>query len=483
LRAARSLKLRVGEKETLHLVYWHDSIRSLSLFMIEQFLILLGALALVFGLRGILLLRHRWVGVDTFYHLSEARSIRERSTEQFRQRFFLAEDYEYPPLLHYLLSRLGDGRRLQFLGPMADMANTVLLALLLTVLDSPSLVAVGLVLYAFTPYFLEASSSVSPRPFANLFLSGSMLSLLSFFLYHDWSFVFLSMLLAGLVFLTNRLTSQSLLVVLVVLAVTFISWAPVLVLGGGLLVSVALTRGKYLRVVKAHFETLRTRARVGDDYGRHLIDPVQALFNFPLLIFAPLAFVYGDALRGVGFTFVTAWSFSVIALAIVWPFGEGFRHLMNAWTPFVVLLASWSIGNLAVLVVLIAVASSLSLVKLVRMSRNVTFIVPERLSEAGHYLDEHAQPEDLILCVPKEISYALLYFTRRARVLAGSGGDPRGAEFNVAVLRRYERRGEYEKLVEIYPVEWVVDITGHDWGDKASLEFRSDSVSTWRIRR
>jgi hypothetical protein len=451
--------------------------------MIDQFLILFGALALVFALRGILLLRHRWVGVDTFYHLSEARSIRERSTEEFRQRFFLGEDYEYPPLLHYLLSRLGDGRRLQFLGPIADMANAVLLALLLAVLDSPMLVAVGLVLYAFTPYLLEASSSVSPRPFANLFLSGSMLSLLSFFIYHNWSFVVLSILLAGLVFLTNRLTSQSLLVVLVVLAVTFITWVPMLVLGGGLLVSVALTRGKYLRVIKAHFETLRMRARVGDDYGRRLIDPVQALFNFPLLAFAPLALFYGDALRGVGFTFVTAWSLSIIALAIAWPFGEGFRHLMNAWTPFVVLLASWSIGNLAVLVVLIAVASSLSLVKLVRMSRNVTFIVPEQLSEAGHYLDEHAKLEDLVLCVPKEISYALLYFTRRGRVLAGSGGDPRGAEFNVAVLRKYERRGEYEKLAEIYPVQWIVDITGHDWSDRASLEFQSGLVCAWRTRR
>jgi len=451
--------------------------------MIGQFLILCGAFAVVFAFRVILLVRHRWVGVDTFYHLSEARSIRERSTAEFRRRFYLAEDYEYPPLLHYLLSRLGDGQRLQVLGPIADAANAVLLALLLTVLDMPSLVAMGLVLYAFTPYFLEASSSVSPRPLANLFLSGSMLSLLSFFLYHDWSFVFLSLILAGLVFLTSRLASQSILVVLVVLALVFSSWVPMLVLGGGLLVSVVLTRGKYLRVIEAHFETLRMRARVGDDYGRHLIDPVQALFNFPLLVFAPLVLVYGVAFRAVGFTFVTAWSFSIIVLAIVWPFGEGFRHLMNAWTPYVVLLVSWSIGNLTVQVVLIAVASSLSIAKLVRMSGNVTFVVPERLSEAGHYLEEHAQLEDLILCVPKQISYALLYFTRHGRVLAGSGGDPRGAEFNVAVLRKYERRGEYQKLTEIYPVRWIVDITGYDWSQRASLEFQSGLVSVWQIKR
>jgi hypothetical protein len=450
--------------------------------MIEHFLILCGALALVLVLRIVLLLRHRWVGVDTFYHLSEARSIRERSTAEFRQRFYLPEDHEYPPLLHYLLSRLGDGRGLQFLGPIGDTANAVLLALLLTLLDGSSLVVIGLVLYAFTPYLLEASSSVSPRPFGNLFLTGSMLSLLSFLLYQDRSFLFLSIFLAGLVFLTQRLASQSLLVVLVVLAGVFSSWVPMLVLGGGLLVSVALTRGKYLRVLEAHFETLRIRARVGDDYGRHLIDPLQALFNFPLLVFAPLVLVYPGALRGVGFTFVTVWAFSVIVLAIVWPFGEGFRHLMNAWASYVVLLVSWSIGNLVVQVVLIGVASSLSLAKLVKMWRNITFIVPERLSEVGHYLDEHAQLEDLILCVPKEISYALLYFTRHGRVLVGSGGDPRGAEFNVAVLRKYERRGEYSKLAEIYPVRWIVDITGRDWGERASLEFQSGRVSTWQIR-
>jgi len=448
----------------------------------EQFLIPVGAFALVFVLRTLLLFRHRWVGVDTFYHLSEARSIRERSTEEFRRRFYLAEDYAYPPLLHYILSRLHDDRRLQFLGPIADAANAAILALLFTTLDRPSLVPLGLALYAFTPYLLEAASSVSPRPFANLFLSGSMLPLLSFFLYHDWSFVLLSMLFAGLVFLTQKLASQSLLVTLVALALVFTSWAPMFVLGGGLLVSVALTRGRYIQVLRAHFETLRMRARVGDDYGRHLIDPVQVLFNFPLLVFAPLGFLYGAALGGVGYVFVNAWSFSVVVLAIVWPFGEGFRHLMNAWTPYVLLLTSWSSGNLILQVVLIAVASSVSLAKLVRMSRNVTFIVPEGLPEASRYIDEHAQFEDLILCVPKEISYALLYFTRHGRVLAGSGGDPRGAEFNVAVLRNYERRGEYRLLAETHPVRWIVDVTGHDWSDRASLAFESGLVSAWQIR-
>jgi hypothetical protein len=255
-----------------------------------------------------------------------------------------------------------------------------------------------------------------------------------------------------------------------------------LVLAGGLLVSLVLTRGRYFRVLQAHFETLRMRARVGDDYGRHLFDPVQALFNFPLLVFAPLGLLYGAALGGVGFTFVNAWSYSVIVLAIVWPFGEGFRHLMNACTPYVVLIASWSTGNLALQVLLIGVASSLSLAKLVRMSRNVTFIVPDGLPEAGYYLDEHAQLDDLIMCVPKEISYALLYFTRHGRVLAGSGGDPKGAEFNVAVLRKYERRGEYRQLTRIYPVRWIVDITGHDWSDRASPALESGFVRTWEIR-
>ena len=450
--------------------------------MIEQFLIALGALVLVFALRSVLLFRHRWVGIDTFYHLCEARSIRERSTEDFRQRFYLAEDYGYPPLLHYILSRLGDDWRLQFLGPIADTANAAILALLFVALDRPSLVPIGIILYAFTPYLLEAASSVSPRPFANFFLSGSLLSLLVFFLHHDWSFVLFSMLFAGLVLLTQKLASQSLLVTLVVLALVFTSWAPMLVLAGGLLVSLVLTRGRYFRVLQAHFETLRMRARVGDDYGRHLFDPVQALFNFPLLVFAPLGLLYGAALGGVGFTFVNAWSYSVIVLAIVWPFGEGFRHLMNAWTPYVVLIASWSIGNLALQVLLIGVASSLSLAKLVRMSRNVTFIVPDGLPEAGYYLDKHAQLEDLIMCVPKEISYALLYFTRHGRVLAGSGGDPKGAEFNVAVLRKYERRGEYRQLTRIYPVRWIVDITGHDWSDRASPALESGFVSTWQIR-
>lgn len=451
--------------------------------MIEQPLILCAGLALVFALRSILLLRRPWVGVDTFYHLSEARSIRERSREEFRRRFYPAEEHAYPPLLQYLLSRLSDGRILQLLGPMADTANAALLALLFILLESSSAVAVGLVLYAFTPYFLEASSSVSPRPFANLFLSGSMLSLLGFFLYQDFSFLFLSILLVGLVFLTQRLASQSLLVILAVLAVVFSSWVPMLVLGGGLLVSLVLTRGNYLQVLQAHLKTLRIRATVGDDYGRHVIDPVQALFNFPLLAFAPLVLVYEAALRGIGFTLVAVWSFSVIVLAIAWPFGEGFRHLMNAWTSYVILLTFWSAGNLAAQVVLIAVASSLSLAKLIRMSRNLTFLIPKQLSEAGRYLDEHAQPEDLILCVPKEIAYALLYFTRRGRVLAGSGGDPRGAEFNVAVLRKYERRGEYHRLTQIYPVRWIVDITGGDWGDRASLEFQSGLVTTWQMRR
>jgi hypothetical protein len=452
------------------------------LFTIEQFLILFGALVLVFVLRSLLLFRHRWVGVDTFYHLYEARSIRERSTEQFRRRFYLAEDYAYPPLLHYILSRFDDHWRLQFLGPIADTASAAMLALLFVALDRPSLVPLGLTLYAFTPYLLEAASSISPRPFANFFLSGSMLSLLAFFLYHNWGSMLFSMLFAGLVLLTQKLASQSLLVSLVALALFFASWAPILVLAGGLLISLVLTRGGYIRVLQAHFETLRMRARVGDDYGRHLFDPVQALFNFPLLVFAPLGIFYGAALGGVGFTFVNAWSFSVVVLAIVWPFGEGFRHLMNAWTPYVVLIVCWSIGNLALQVLLIAVASSLSLAKLVRMSRNVTFIVPEEMPEAGHYIDGHAQLEDLILCVPKEISYAMLYFTRHGRVLAGSGGDPKGAEFNVAVLRKYERRGEYGLLTKIHPVRWVVDITDIDWSDRGSLEFRSGLVSTWQIR-
>ncbi len=116
-------------------------------------------------------------------------------------------------------------------------------------------------LYFFTPYTFDSSFSLSARSLANSFL---IVSLLSLFLYLTYGFIFafiISVMFSTLVLLTHRLTTQSLICVLLSISIGYYSIIPLFIIVCSFLLALLFSKGFYYRVLKGHIEIIRTMGR------------------------------------------------------------------------------------------------------------------------------------------------------------------------------------------------------------------------------
>src|SRR5579884_1561033 len=209
-----------------------------------------------------LLARFKWVGSDTFYHLTLADLIRRiGSICLVNDRFTLPERVDYPPLVPLLSSLVPRSRDrvLQFVAPLTDTVTLVAVSLAAGHLWGLRGALVAALVYASTPYAFDMSFSFSPRPIAHLFLTLAMAVLF----FADRSFIATLVVagMVGLVYLTHRLTTQSLLILLTAYAL-FDPTESLKVVAGALIFAVALSRGYYLRSARGHVAFLLTLSKV-----------------------------------------------------------------------------------------------------------------------------------------------------------------------------------------------------------------------------
>ena len=449
-------------------------------------------LLLIFGLqilsRFILLKRNTWLGKDSFYHLLVARYIRkEKKLPEKIDAFILKEDYDYPPLLHIILSFFNEkhDQKLQFITPMFDIVTGLVIFGCFYYLFDYSVALIILIMYILTPITLDNSISLSPRGIANTFFVGTLLSLLLYLTSYNLIFLILAIILASLVYITHRLTTQALWFVLLSLTIFLQSIYPLLVLFLAIILAIIITKGFYIKSLKGHISFIKLMynsvldPKKRDEVKAKIPNPIRMFFNMPYLIFLPLIFI-STLTSNIEYKFIFIWGLSVTFLAIFWFLGEGYRHIYLAVVPYAVYISLW--GNsykLEILGILIIISIIFIILKLYRIEKNdkLNMTINEDFIKCCEYISKNKNPKDIILCLPLDYTYQAAYFTKGI-MLQGSGGEGKGLEFNL-YLHSKVNNNQIQDLINEYNPQWVLDTSNNYL--KTNLVFSLGNIKVHKI--
>lgn len=267
--------------------------------------------AACFLTRALWRLWHPLFGNDTWYHLMAARAIRNNRfrVPQSIGMHFNRGDWDYPPLLSYILAAMKPNTALKFGGYLPavfDTASCAVLGVFLAWLPgselmlywpamlpggagpsgAPSILGValpagillpllGMTIWILTPMTcIDAFQHLSPRPLANLWMLLAMLLSLLHFLTGDWRLLIAMLVPVTLIYLTHKFTLQALTMLNIGLLVYARDPLYLAIQGAGFLLAVALSGGYYLKVLRGHLAFMnfyRTRGAVKypGKYGLH----------------------------------------------------------------------------------------------------------------------------------------------------------------------------------------------------------------------
>lgn len=416
--------------------------------------------------RFILLKRNTWLGVDSFYHLIVARYIRKKKKlPETIDSFIFKEDYNYPPLLHFILSLFNEkyDQKLQYMTPIFDIITGLVIFGCFYYLFNYSVALLSLIIYILTPITLDNSISLSPRGMANTFFVGSLFSLLLYLISYNLIFLLLAIFLASLVYITHRLTTQALWFVLISLTIFLQSLYPLLVLFLALILAIIITKGFYIKSLKGHFKFIKRMYKSVIDPKKRgevrakIPNPITMFFNVPYLIFLPIFFI-GTFSIDIKYQFICIWGLCVTCIALFWFLGEGYRHIYLAVVPYAVYISLWENSyKLEILGFFIVISVIFILLKLYRTEKadKLHMTISEDFIKCCKYIAKNKNPEDIILCLPLICTYQAAYFTNGI-MLQGSGGEGKGLEFNL-YLHNKVNNNEIQDIINKYNPTWVLN--------------------------
>lgn len=453
-----------------------------------KFILLLLVLTLHILSRFTLLKRNNWVGKDSFYHLLVARYIRkEKKLPKTIDSFVFKEDYNYPPLLHCIISLFDEKyhQKLQYITPIFDIVTGLIIFFTCYYLFDYSVALLSLVIYVLTPITIDNSISLSPRGIANTFFIGSLFTLLLYLISYKLIFLLLATFFASLVFLTHRLTTQTLWLVLISLTIFLHSIFPLLVLFLALILAVILTNGFYVKSLAGHLNFIKRMFKsVIDPQKRRELNaiipnPIAMFFNMPYLVYFPLFFLSISTLD-VTYKFFCIWGLCVTCLSIFWFLGEGYRHIYLAVVPYAVIISLWveSIYDFTFLGFLVVLSVIFIVLKLYRIEKDksLNMTISNDFIKCCNYIAQNKDDKDVILCLPLHYTYQAAYFTNGI-MLQGSGGEGKGLEFNLYLHEKINNNRAQDIINEYCPV-WILNTTAEEF---PKVRFASGKVKVHKI--
>ena len=219
------------------------------------------SVAIAFFVRVGFRLRYpRSSGSDMWYHLYASEEIRKNRFRIPRRlsKFSLDTSFDMPPLVYTILALLPKRLRERdyVFGPLADSIQSIAVFLVSLWISGSSYIAfLSAFCFALTPALLKADARVfflSPRPWAELFASISLLFAVLFYHEHTLALGFLSVLFGSFVLLTSRFGPQAIFFLSLGLTVALLAWEFLLLLCFAFLLAVLLSKGYYLRVLRRH---------------------------------------------------------------------------------------------------------------------------------------------------------------------------------------------------------------------------------------
>lgn len=429
--------------------------------MIEEKFLVIFFLVLFFGvlIRALPLLKYTYVGIDSFFHLLVGEEITKKGRLPSKIGYFtISGTYAYPPLLHYIISYLlkyMSAKKVQFFSIIIDAINMGFIFIFGKYFFDEFVGIIGMALYASSPEVVKQSSNLNPRSLGLMMFLFSV----SFFIFGlespDRLIAFIwfcfSSLFFSFVLLTHKMATQTLLFTFI--GFLFLGLANILdhflLLGAitvvlfGFLLAFILTKGFYLKVLRAHIWFLKYYFHTGSaKSGKKSVEnplipvalcPSVILCGFVILglILNPFFSILNLKIESSDVIIILAtWAAVCLVLSFLWPLGEAFRKILYA-TPPSVLLASVFIEKLdtipaTILVIGIFIASLFVIYKLISGYKPPFYLSSDILAcyEFIKNLDENV----ILFSADSSYNYSLAYFTRKLIV----GSDTSAESLNPA---------------------------------------------------
>jgi hypothetical protein len=435
---------------------------------ITFFVLLLLILSVGFILRAALILKYGWAGKDTFYHYLISKEIRrEKRLPKTVDRFIEPEQYDYPPLLHFLLSKVPERwyKGVQLFAPFTDILAALFIFIFCLINFDPPVALIAVAIYCFTPFAIDISFSMGPRVIANLLL---IICLISTY-YAVESFTMFSIIVAtisaALVLLTQRLAVQSLVAVLTVVMVVWSTFTPIIVLIIAFFLAMLLSRGFYLTVLRGHIDFVKVMGSRLMDSEKRKVQPSPILdlkaitFNLPIIFILPLTFIQLIDWSSL-IIFLFTWVISLLVLSALWIFGEGYRHMANSVAPLAIIGGAWAVqsGDYKIIIGFISISLVLSLYKVYRLDkmRQLGIVVTSDVLDAFRFIRDNGSTRDVVLTIPTDLTYHAAYFTG-AIVAHSSGGCAKGLSYNMGV-NKMVKEGRVNELISELNIRWILTL-------------------------
>ncbi len=430
-----------------------------------------------------------------------------RKTGEFPPKlpqFLLDEEQWYPPLFPLLAAYLPPRIFDQYGHVVAVAIDLVRMILMMGATvgltgDPWAGVVAGMV-YAATPILITYNMQLNPRGLGALGLDLIVLGWLGtgYFGMSRWLLVLVAFF-AGLVLLTHKMTTQLFWFLCLIGGILTWDWRPLAFIPGAALVALIISRGFYLKVLRAHWDILSFWNRnwpwltahpilESPIYGRKseegrtgyfaggvsgFLKRIAFLGGFNpwgwgvLGCLAAILLVQPEGLFDTGVKALGAWLTGTLLFVVLTTFlpfmrflGNGYLYVYNAGVPAAMLVGLfWSGGQLLpIMKWFLGGAGLASLVVYLQFLRTMrsskTLKVDDDLQAAIDWLKE--QPDGIVLCYPIHWHDLVAYKTGKAVLFGGHGyGFQRLQPFFPRLME------PIRKIIEQHRVRYLLSYEGY----------------------
>mgnify|MGYP005991873869 CR=1 FL=1 len=209
------------------------------------------------------------IDFDTYFHLFLINHLRINGIQNMieTKRFIKPFGLNYPWIMHFFISlfpRKFDMFFERFFNPFLDSLFTVCLYIVTFYINESNNQALTVtILYLFTPAMFTTLSmgprikSFTPRLFGEIVGGVMFIFEYLYFLNNNYIYLILAIIFAGFAYLSSKFSVQAIIFISIFLFLFTFDMEYLVVLFGGFILSMILSRGKYLEVLKQQVEHLK----------------------------------------------------------------------------------------------------------------------------------------------------------------------------------------------------------------------------------
>lgn len=209
------------------------------------------------------------IDFDTYFHLFLINHLRINGIQNMieTKRFIKPFGLNYPWMMHFFISlfpKKFDMLFERFFNPFLDSLFTISLYIVTYyITDSNNQALIVAILYLFTPAMFTTLSlgprikSFTPRLFGEIVSSMMFIFEYLYFLNDNYLFLILAIVFSGFAYLSSKFSVQAIVFMSIFLFLFTFDIEYLVVLIGGFILSMILSRGKYFEVLKQQVEHLK----------------------------------------------------------------------------------------------------------------------------------------------------------------------------------------------------------------------------------